>query len=337
MPTITRRGALAAAMLPALHRAVRAQGAGWAPDRPVRWLVGYPAGGGTDVLARLLANGMTQRLGQPVVVENRPGAATNVAAEAAARAEPDGHTVFTAGNETLVFNPALYRSLPFDLDRDLRLLGLMARFQLVLAVRPGSAAADARALLDRARAEPGRVDYGSPGIGSPHHLAMERLAREASRAHPRDAGGIRFNHVPYRGMAPVMNDVMAGTVEAAIVDMAAGGEALRSGRIRPLAILSAARHPTLPDVPTAEEALGLRGFTAFAWQGLTAPARTPDAAAARLSAALAETLAEAPVQARMREIGLDPLTGGAAEYRALIEAERAVYWPLIRGLGLRLD
>lgn len=330
MAPITRRTlGLAAALL--LPGGARAQGspAAWSPDRPLRWLVGYPAGGGTDVLARLLANGMAQRLGQPVVVENKPGAATNIAAEAAARAEPDGLTVFTAGNETLVFNPALYRSLSFDLDRDLRLLGLMARFQLVLAVKPGSAATSARALLDRARAEPGKVDYGSPGIGSPHHLAMERLAKEA--------GGIRLNHVPYRGMAPVMNDLMAGTVEAAVVDMAAGGAALRSGRIRPLAILSAARHPALPDVPTAEEALGLQGFTAFAWQGLTAPARTPDTAAARLAEALAETLAEAPVQARMREIGLDPLGGGAAEYRAMIEAERAIYWPLIRELGLRLD
>ncbi|MCB4825440.1 Bug family tripartite tricarboxylate transporter substrate binding protein [Roseicella aerolata] len=320
----TRRAALAAT-LAAMPLAVHAQ---WSPDRPVRWLVGYPAGGGTDVLARLLANGMAQRLGQPVVVENRPGAATNIAAEAAARAEPDGHTVFTAGNETLVFNPALYRNLSFDLDRDLRPLGLMARFHLVVAVRNASPATTLRALLDRAKAEPGRVDYGSPGIGSPHHLAMERLARDS---------GVRFNHVPYRGMAPVLNDLMAGTVEAAVVDVAAGGEALRSGRIRPLAVCSPARHPTLPEVPTVAEAAGLGGFEAYAWQGLTAPARTPEAAAARLAQALSETLAEAPVQARMREIGLEPLTGGAAEYRALIEADRAIYWPLIRELGLRLD
>jgi tripartite-type tricarboxylate transporter receptor subunit TctC len=324
-----RRAALAAALAaPPLLRPA-AQPAPWSPERPVRWLVGYPAGGGTDVLARLLAGGMARRLGQPVVVENRPGAATNIAAEAAARAEPDGHTVFTAGNETLVFNPALYRSLPFDLDRDLRPLGLMARFHLVLAARRDDAPATARTLLDRARAAPGRVDYGSPGVGSPHHLAMERLAR--------DAGGLRFNHVPYRGMAPVLNDLMAGTVEAAVVDVAAGGEALRSGRVRPLAVLSAARHPALPEVPTAEEALGLPGFTAFAWQGLTAPARTPDAAAARLSAALAETLAEPAAEARMREIGLEPISGGPEEYRALIAAERAVYVPLIRALGLTLD
>src|SRR3954453_12102697 len=179
---VTRRALLAAS----LPFAAQAQ---WAPDRPLRWIVGYPAGGGTDVLARLLGSAMGPKLGQPIVVENRPGAATNIGAEAAARAEPDGHTVFTAGNETLVFNPALYRSLPFDVDRDLRLLGLMARFHLVVAIRTASPATTLRALLDRAKAAPGTVDYGSPGIGSPHHLAMERLARDA---------GVKLNHVPYR-------------------------------------------------------------------------------------------------------------------------------------------
>ncbi|WP_240756968.1 Bug family tripartite tricarboxylate transporter substrate binding protein [Roseicella aquatilis] len=320
----TRRAALALP-LAALPCAARAD---WAPDRPMRWIVGYPAGGGTDVLARLLAATMGERLGQPIVVENRPGAATNIGAEAAARAEPDGHTLFTAGNETLVFNPALYRSLPFEVDRDLRLLGLMAQFHLAVAVRPGSPAATLPALLDRARAEPRRIDYGSPGVGSPHHLAMERLAREV---------GVRFNHVPYRGMAPVLNDLMAGTVEAAVVDLAAGGEALRSGRIRPLALCSAARQTSLPAVPTVAEAIGLADFEAYAWQGLTTPARTPDAAAARLTAALAETVAQLPVQARMREIGLEPLAGGPEAYRARIERDRAAYWPLIRALGLTLD
>ncbi|HYF06353.1 MAG TPA: tripartite tricarboxylate transporter substrate binding protein [Acetobacteraceae bacterium] len=298
------------------------------PDRPIRWLVGYPAGGGTDVLARLIGASMSARLGQPVVIENRPGAATNIAAEAAARAEPDGYTVFTAGNETLVFNPALYRNLPFNLDRDLRPLGLMARFHLVLAVKPASTITTAQGFLDTARAQQGQLTYGSPGVGSPHHLAMERLARDLN---------IRLSHVPYRGMAPVMNDLMAGTVESAIVDLAAGGEALRTGRIRPLAICSEARHATLPNVPTVTEALGLQGFTAFAWQGLTAPARTPDPVAARLTETLAAALAEPAVQARMREIGLEPLTGGPAEYRALIEAERAIIWPLIRALNISLD
>ena len=322
---VRRRAALAAAALaPAAPRAARAA---W-PERPVRWIVGYPAGGGTDVLARLLGAAMTARLGMPVVVENRPGAATNLAAEAAANAPPDGYTVFTAGNETLVFNPALYKRLPFDADNGLRPLGLMARFHLVLCAKPSGGAADAAGFAERARARGGALDYGSPGVGSPHHLATERLARDL---------GVRLNHVPYRGMAPVMNDLIAGTVEAAVLDMAAGAEVIRAGRVRPLALLSPARLPAIPGVPTAAEAFGLPGFEAYAWQGLTAPARTPDDVAARLSAELAAALADPGVQGRMREIGLDPLTGGPEEHRRLIASERAVYWPLIRQLGLSLD
>lgn len=324
MNRITRRLALGAGTAMALgaRHALAAY-----PERPVRWFVGYPPGGGTDVLARLVGQSMGARLGVPVVVENRPGAATNLAAEAAANAPPDGYTVFTAGNETLVFNPALYKRLPFDADTGLRPLGLMARFHLVLCAKPGGAATPA-AFAEAARARPGALDYGSPGIGSPHHLAMERLARDL---------GLRLNHVPYRGMAPVMTDLTAGTVEAAVLDMAAGAELIRSGRVRPLAILSAARLPGLPDLPTVTEAYGLPRFEAYAWQGLTAPGRTPDDIAARLSRELAASIADPAVQARMREIGLDPLEGGPEEHRAMIAAERAIYTPLIRGLGLSLD
>ena len=321
-----RRAALASAAS-ALVAAPRIARAAW-PERPVRWIVGYPAGGGTDVLARLLGAAMSARLGVPVVIENRSGAATNLAAEAAANAAPDGYTVFTAGNETLVFNPALYRRLPFDADNGLRPLGLMARFHLVLCAKPGGDAAGAAGFVERARARAGAMDYGSPGVGSPHHLATERLARDL---------GVKLNHVPYRGMAPVMNDLVAGTVETAVLDMAAGAEVIRSGRVRPLVLLSPARLAAIPDVPTAAEAFRLPGFEAYAWQGLTAPARTPDDVCARLTAELAAAVADPAVQGRMREIGLDPLTGGPEEHRRLIASERAIYWPLIRQLGIALD
>ncbi len=321
MTEITRRAALAAGFASLAAPALAAF-----PDRPVRWLVGYPPGGGTDVLARLIGQSMGARLGVPVVIENRPGAATNIAAEAAANAAPDGTTVFTAGNETLVFNPALYKRLPFDADTGLRPLGLMARFHLVLCTKPGGGAATPADFVAAAKAR--MMDYASPGIGSPHHLAMERLARDL---------GIKLNHVPYRGMAPAMTDLMNGTVEAAVLDMAAGAEVIRSGKVRPLALLSAARLEGLPALPTAREAYGLAGFEAYAWQGLTAPGRTPDDIGARLSRDLAASVAEPAVQARMREIGLDPLSGGPEEQRAMIAAERAIYWPLIKGLGLSLD
>lgn len=325
-PRMTRRAALASTLAAAAWPA-RGLAAAY-PDRPLRWLVGYAAGGGTDILARLLATAMSPKLGQPVLIENRPGAATNIAADAAAKAAPDGLTLFTAGIETLVYNPALYKSLPFDPDRDFRPIGLTARFHLVLSVKRDSTAMSARDLVERAKADPGRIDYGSPGIGSPHRLAMERLAREA---------GARFNHVPYRGMAPVITDLLGGAIEAGVVDYAAGGEVLRAGQLRPLAVCSAARLEALPDVPTVQEALGLRGFEAYAWQGLVVPARTPDDIAGRLRDELSAALSQDAIRTRMREIGLEPLTGGEAEFKALIAAERAVWVPLIRDLGITLD
>ncbi|WP_439596613.1 Bug family tripartite tricarboxylate transporter substrate binding protein [Falsiroseomonas sp.] len=298
------------------------------PSRPLRWLVGYPPGGGTDVLARLMAGAMAPRLGQAIVIENRPGAATNIAAAAAAQAAPDGHTVVTAGNDTMVFNPALYRRLPFDADQGLRPLGLLARFHLLLCIAPNSDILDLEDWLAQTRARPGALDYGSPGLGSPHHLAMERLMR---------ALGLRLHHVPHRGMAPVIKELMAGRISTAVVDVAAGGAMMAPGLLRPLAVLSTGRLAGFPAVPTAEQAFGLAGFAAAAWQGLAAPARLPDAIAQRLSAARAAALAEPAVQARMLEMGMEPLAAEPEAHRALIQAERAVYWPLIRELGLMLD
>lgn len=323
---ISRRSALAAGL--AAIMPLRGALAQAYPDHPIRWIVAYAAGGGTDTLARILGAAMSPKLGQPMVIENRPGAATNIGAEAAARSAPDGYTVLSADNGTLVFNPALFRKLPYDPDRDFRPIGLMARFPLVLTVKQDSAFATARELLDAAKAKPGTIDYGSPGIGSPHHLTMERLSKET---------GARFNHVPYRGAAPALNDLLAGTIDAMILDLPSGAEYLRSGRVKPLAICSAARHPDLPNVPTIQEAIGLRGFEAYAWQGLVVPAQTPDAVANRLTADLAAALQEPSVTDKMRGIGLEPLTGGPDEFRKLIEAERAIWVPLIKERGITLD
>jgi tripartite-type tricarboxylate transporter receptor subunit TctC len=315
----TRRATLALLAAPSIARAF--------PDRPIRWLVGYPAGGGSDVLARLLAAHMATTLGQPVVIENRPGAATSLAAEAAARAPADGHTILSADIGTLVFNPVLYRRLPYAVE-DFRPLGTMAHFHLVLGVKAASAITSAAQLVERASMEPGRVDYGSPGVGSPHHLAMERIAQ---------AAGVRLNHVPYRGMAPVMNDLLAGVIEAGVVDYAAGGEALRAGRIRPLAVASRTRLAGLPQVPTVTEALGWPRFEAYAWQALVTARGVPDPVAARLAQALGAAVGDAAIQARMVEIGLDPLPGGPGEQEALVAAEQTLWWPVVRALGVTLD
>lgn len=323
----TRRAAMAglaaAGLLPAT--AARAQ---QYPTRPVRWIVGYPAGGGTDVLARLLGSAMSPALGQQMVIENRPGAATNLAAGETARSEPDGHTVFTAGIETLVYNPALYKKLPFDPDKDFRPVGLTARFHLLLTVKKDSALTSARDLIARAKASPGTLNYGSPGLGSPHHLAMERLLKET---------GARLTHVPYRGMAPVINDMLAGVMEVGFVDFAAGRSVLSEGTLRPIAVASATRLPALPNVPTVIEALGLDRFEAYAWQGVVVPARTPDPVVARLAEVMAGALKQDQVRQRMVEIGLDPLTGGPAEFNALMKADRDVWWPIIQSLGITLE
>jgi tripartite-type tricarboxylate transporter receptor subunit TctC len=298
------------------------------PEHPIKWIVAYAAGGGTDTLARILAETMSLKLGQAIVIENRPGGATNIGATAAAKADPDGHTLFTADNGTLVFNPALFRKLPYDPERDFRPVGLMARFPLVVAVKKDSVSTSVRDLVDRAKAQPGTIDYASPGVGSPHHLTMERLSREA---------GVRFNHVPYRGAAPALNDLVGGHVESMVVDYPSGIGFLREGNIRPLAVCSAARLDGLPEVPTVQEAMGLQGFEAFAWQGLVVPKATPDAIVDQLSGELAAALRDEPVLERLRSVGLEPLTGGPADMERLIKAERAVWVPLISSLGITLD
>jgi tripartite-type tricarboxylate transporter receptor subunit TctC len=323
--TVSRRTALAvglATLLP-LRGAFAAY-----PEGPIKWVVAYAAGGGTDTLARILAEAMSSKLGQSIVIENRPGGATNIAAGAVAKADPDGLTIFTADNGTLVFNPALFKKLPYDAEGSFRKVGLIARFPLVVSVKKDSASTSLRDLVERVRAESGSVDYASPGVGSPHHLTMERLAREA---------GVKFSHVPYKGAAPALNDLVGGHVESMVVDYPSAASHLRAGSIRPLALCSAARLASLPDVPTVQEALSLNGFEAYAWQGLVVPKATPDPIVERLSTELASALQQDHVLTRMREIGLEPIPGGPADMQRLTDQERAVWVPLIKSLGITLD
>jgi len=315
----TALGAGLAAALPA-SRALAA----W-PERPLRWVVAYAPGGGTDTLARLVGATLSGRLGQPVVVENKPGAATNIGAEFTAKAPADGYTVMTADNGTLVFNTALFRRLPYDPARDFRPVGLMARFPLFLAAG-ANGPSTVQEMAERSKTRP--IDCATPGIGSPHHLAMERIGREA---------GIRFNHVPYRGAAPALNDILAGNVPLMVLDYPSGAEHLRGGRVKALAVLSAQPIEDLPSVPTVAASLSLPGYEAYAWQGVVAPKATPDAVVAQLTRELDATMRDATVRARMQAIGLEPLTGGPAEFETLLERERGTWLPLIRDLNITLD
>ncbi|MCO6418267.1 tripartite tricarboxylate transporter substrate binding protein [Siccirubricoccus sp. KC 17139] len=310
-----------------LARGARAQ-PGWAPERPLRWIVPAPPGGGFDLIARLLAQGLSPRLGQPIVIDNRPGAGTGIGAEAVAKAAPDGLTFGSADNGTLVYNSVLYRRLAYDPEKDFRVVGTTARFHLVLAARAGSAIGSAAALVAQAKGAAEPMQYGSPGAGLPHHLAMERLARET---------GAKLTPVHYRGLAPMMTDMLAGTIEVAVVDLFAGREHLSAGRFRPLAVCSETRLPQLPGVPTVAEALGLAGFEAYAWQALILPRATPDAPVLRLRQELVAVLQDRGVAAAMREQGLDPLPGGEAEFAARLWREKTVWVPLIQSLGITLD
>ncbi|MCR0985006.1 Bug family tripartite tricarboxylate transporter substrate binding protein [Roseomonas populi] len=297
------------------------------PDRPIRWVVPYAAGGGTDVMARLIATEMSSRLAQPVVVENRPGAGTNIGTEAVARSAPDGYTVLSVDSAALVFNAALFRRLPFDPENDFRPVGMFARVPLVLAVGRGVPDRSLQDFVTRARAKPGQIDYASPGIGSPHHLVMELLQKIT---------GIRLNHIPYRGTGPAMNDVVAGNVESVLVNYASSAEMFRTGQVRPLAIASGRRLASLPDVPTLTEALGEEMQTSN-WQALVVPRAVPDDVAARLTAALLDTMRQPAMQARFREMGLDPAAGTPDEFERVLAADRRIWPPLIRTLGISMD
>lgn len=319
---IGRRGAIGAGLGLAAG-AARAQPAGW-PDRPFRLVVGYPAGGPSDVFARLMAGQMGPRLGQTVVVENRPGGGAVLASETAVRAPADGHTWLHTDNGILVYNPALYARLPYDPDRDLAGVGFIGSFPLYIVCRADAPWADFPALLAASRTRP--PTYGSPAVASPHHLAMELVKRRS---------GLEAEHVPYRGGQAAMQDLLAGSVETVMIDTATGLPFIRDGRVRALAVLTEARTPEAPAVPTMRE-LG-HDAVAFGWQGISVPKATPARIVARLNAELVRAVASEEVQARCRTLGIQTNAWSAEEFDAFVARENALWRPLIRELAIRLD
>jgi len=331
--TLQRRSllALAAGALgssaAALSSAARAADA--YPNHPLRWIVAYPAAGGSDFLARQLAPQMGRQLGQTIVVDNRPGAAGIIGTEAASKAPGDGYTLLTGDSGAMVFHTALYKSLPYN-PSDFVPIGFMASFPLILAVNPSAGFTSAAQLLDAVTRSPGKYSYASPGAGSPHHLAMELLKQRT---------GSFIVHVPYRGTAPAMQDVMSGQVPIMVIDSAAGLAQIRSGKLRALAVMSRQRIPQLPDVPTLAEAGGpaLRDFEANAWQGLFAPKGTPPDVAARLSAEMRKAILTPEVKARLEAFGLDVAPTDGPQLAAFIQKETAFWHALIKQRHLTLD
>ncbi|MDM9557594.1 Bug family tripartite tricarboxylate transporter substrate binding protein [Bordetella petrii] len=297
------------------------------PDKPLRWIVPYAAGGGSDFLARTIGQGLSARIGQPVVVDNKPGGNTAIGASETARAAPDGYTMLSADNGTLVFNPVLYKELSYDAGKDLAPVTLMGRFPMILVVGPGMQAGNVQEFIEAARKQSAGLDFASAGAGSPHHLAMELFKVET---------GLKMVHVPYRGAAPALADVAAGQVPAMMVDLAAGAGFIKAGKVRALAVANPTRLPQLPDVPTFAEA-GYKNVEAAALVGLVVPARTPPAVIDALNKQVVAAIDAPDVNKRLVDFGIEPVGDTPAEFSALLQNERTRWHKLIKDLDIKLD
>lgn len=303
--------------------------ASWAadyPDRPIRWLVPFSAGGGSDLATRIVARHVGETLGQPVVVENRPGAATIVAAQEAARARPDGYTVLTAGMSTLALNPWLYSDLPYDPQKQLTPVSTLVALPIVLVAAPDSGLHtldDVKAYLKR---QP-PASYASLGVGSPHHLAMELFMETV---------GGRATAVPYKGSPPALQDVAAGVVPLMMADLAAARPLIQAGRLRAIAVPSAKRSAQLAGVPTFAEAGGPI-FEAAAWQGVVAPAGTPAPIVEKLSQAIRQALASPDVVKQLTLQGLEPAGSTPGAFQAYARQEYERWGAVIQGKGFSAE
>lgn len=319
----TRRTALlaaaAAALLPA---SLLAQ-----DHRPIEWVVGYAAGGGSDVVARTVAEAMGRTLGATIVINNKPGAATNIAAGYVASARDTGHMLFTADFATLAANPWLFAKLPYNAEKDFIPVGMLARFPLLLVVNPNVPARNFREFVAWAKAQSNPVGYASAGIGSPHHLAGELL---------RERTGLKLQHVAYRGAAPAVQDLLGGQVAFGLIDTASVQQYVAAGKLRAIAVASPARLATLPEIPTLSEQ-GLTDFTAFAWQGLVVPAGTPAETVARYGKALQLALESTQVKARFQALGLEGMPGTAQQMASFTRQERERWGKLVQSAGIKLD
>jgi tripartite-type tricarboxylate transporter receptor subunit TctC len=289
------------------------------PTRSVRMIVPFAPGGGSDIIARVLAPHMSGLLGQQVIIDNRPGAGTIIGAEIAAKAPPDGYTLFLGITGTMAINPSMYRKLPYDPVRDFAAVGLVGTGPNVLVVHPALPARSIRELIAVAKAHPGKLSYASAGTGGAPHLAGELFKSMA---------GIDMVHIPYKGAAPATTDLLAGQVQVMFAGMGAALPFIKSGRLRALGVAGAKRSRALPDVPTIGEYL--QGFEASTWFGVFAPAATPRTVITRLNADLAKIVALPEVERQLAGQGYEPLTSTPEELAAYIRSEIAKWAKVIR-------
>lgn len=297
------------------------------PDKPVKLVVSLAPGGGVDFFARTIAPKLSELLGQPVVVENKAGGATNIAAEAVARAAPDGHTLLMSSVTTFAINPSLFKHLPYDPVKDFTPVSLSGTFQFLLVCNSAFPADSAATFLGYAKANPKGVSYASAGTGSPHHLAMALLAQKAQ---------IEVVHVPYKGAGPAVQDLIAGHIPVMFLDVATALPHIKSGRIRALAAASSQRLQLLPQVPTLSES-GVPGFEASSWLGIVAPAKTPAAVVAKLNTAINQALTDPEVRSRIAAAGADATPGTPEAFRAYQAAEIQKWREIIRLSNITAD
>lgn len=320
----TRRAALRMAAL-----AIAACGTAWAqtyPVKPIKIIVGYSAGGAVDTIARAVGQQMSTTLGQPIVIENKPGAGTNIAVKSTIEAPPDGYTLMLAAN-ALAANMALYKPMPFDAEKDLVAIGQVGRVPVVIAANASAPYTSIAGLIEAAKAKPGAVAFASPGNGSTPHMAVEFFER---------AAGVSLQHVPYRGGSQAITDVIGGQVPLVAVNALEVQPHVKSGKLKVLAALGARRTPVFPEVPTIAES-GYPGFEASVWYGLVAPAATPRPVVERLHAELQKALQSKDVQGRMTAVGGEVTPGASSDFAALIRAERQRYDKLVREANIKPD
>lgn len=316
--------AISFALALALPAAAQGQ-AGW-PTRPIKIIVGYAAGGSTDVTARIVGQAMSERLGQPVIIENRPGAAGNIGTDATAKADPDGYTLVMATSSTIATNPSLYNSLPFNVQTDFAPITLTAFIPNLLVVHPSVPADNLADFIAYLKANPGKLNFGSAGNGSSQHLSGELFNSLA---------GVHMVHVAYRGGAPAVNDLLGGQVQAIFAPLVEVIQQVRAEKLKALGITTAKRSPLLSDVPTIGETLP--GYEVVLWNGLLAPAKTPPDIIDRINRAAVEALRSVDVKAKLAEQGSEPVGNTPAEFRAFIDSELVKWRRLVEISGATIQ
>ena len=294
------------------------------PSKPIRLIVPYPPGGGTDTAARPIAQKMTEAIGQAVIVDNRPGASEIIGTEAVARAAPDGYTLLLTTN-AFAINPSLQPKLPYDSARDFAPVSPLVTTPFMLVSSPRLQANSMAELMKLAKAQPGKLNFASLGSGTPHHLAMEWLKLLA---------GVDIVAVPYKGVGPGLTAVMAGEVELMFTGLTAGLVQVNAGKVRALAVTTAKRAPAAPEVPTIAEG-GFPEYEALAWYGILAPAGTPAPVIARLNAEFAKALNAPDIRERFAKIGVDPAPGSPSDLLDMIRKETELWAKVITAMGVK--